>query len=93
MITDTNSVVSFSYNTLVGVFGGDFMLLALFLLVGIASVFVLARVKASSALIIGVFFVFIFAAILQQLFFIFWLIIIASLFVLINGLRKMITGQ
>jgi hypothetical protein len=93
MIADTNSIVAFGYNSITGIFGGDVLLLGILLLLCVSAIFVVARVKASSALMIGAFMVFIFSIVVGQLFFVFWLIIIASLFILINGLRKQITGQ
>ena len=93
MIADTNSVIDFGYNTLVGTVGGDWILLGILIFAVIGIALVLGRAKASTVVMVGVSMAFIFGLLIPGAFmFIFWIAIIGAMFVLINGLRKWITG-
>ena len=92
MITDTNSVGEFGFNALVGATGGDFLILGLVVILVIALACIVGRVKAGTALMIGLFTIFLFALFIPTLMSIFWIILIISILVLINGIRKMWMG-
>jgi len=92
MITDANTVQEFMLNTFVGITGGNFLLLGIlvFLIIGFALIY--GKARASTVVMIGASFVFVFSLLDSQFAFLFWLALIASIFVLINGLRKWITS-
>jgi hypothetical protein len=92
MISDTNSVIGFAYNTIVGVMGGDFLLLGLAFLLVVSLVFIVGRVRAGSALMVGLFITFVFALFVPALMALFWIILIVSVLVLVNGLRRTWSG-
>lgn len=92
MIADSNSLTGFLYNSLVGSTGGDFLLLGLLVLLIVGMAFIVGRVKAGTALMVGVFLVFVFALFVPSLMVLFWIILVVSLVVLVNGLRKMFIG-
>lgn len=93
MIDDSNSVIGFAGNLLSGITSGDMILLGILFFAGIMLVLVLAKVKASTALMVGVSVMFMFAMVASEFMIFFWLALIIALFVLINGLRKWVTGQ
>ena len=95
VIADTNNVVGMAFNTLVDVSGGGnwiFVGIILFAVVGWWLMKTGAR--ASTVVMVGVSLSMIMIyAVVPEFQFIFWIAIIAAMFVLINGLRKWITGQ
>jgi len=94
MITDTNSIVGFAYDTMIGSVGGDWILLGILVFAVIGIALIMGRAKASTVLMVGVSMAFVFGLLIPSAFmFIFWIAIIGAVFVLINGLRKWITGQ
>jgi hypothetical protein len=93
MITDTNSVIGFASNLLGGITGGDIILMGFLFFLIVTVGLIMAKVKASTAVMVGVSIAFMFAFYAGAFIVIFWIALIAALFVLINGLRKWITGQ
>ena len=93
MIDDTNSVVGLAGNWLGGITSGDMILLGILVFAGIMLVLVFAKVKASTALMVGVSVMFMFAMVASAFMIFFWIALIISIFVLINGIRKWVTGQ
>jgi hypothetical protein len=95
MIVDSNSVVSFFSNSVGSLVPGEgnmlFIGIILFLCVAVAMLW--ARVRAGTAVMIGATMAVMMSFVTREFSFLFWLAILASLFVLINGLRKRITGQ
>ena len=93
MITDSNSLVGFATESLVGMTGGNWVLIGiiLFLLIGFALIW--GRARASVVLMSGLGAVFIFSLLSEQFAFLFWIVIIIAVFVLLMGLRRWITGQ
>lgn len=92
-ITDTNNVPDLLFQSFVGITGGDFLLLAILLIAIVAFGLIYARAKASTSIIVIVGLTFVMSFFVSELIFVWWLAIIGSIFVLINGLRKWITGQ
>ena len=93
MIADTNNVVGLGANLLGGLFGSDSMILLgilLFLALGVAMIY--ARVKAGTAVMIGCCLAIMLSFVATEFAFLFWIAIVVSLIVLINGLRKMWIG-
>jgi predicted membrane protein len=94
MIADTNSVFDFGYNVLTGVVGGDWVFLGILLFIALGLGLIYSRARASSVVMVGVALAFLFGLMVPGAFmFVFWISIVVSLFVLVNGLRKWITGQ
>lgn len=93
MIEDSNSVIGFTTNLLTGVTSGDMILLGIIVFAAIMLMLVIAKVKASTALMVGVSVMFMFAIVASAFMIFFWIALVISLFVLVNGLRKWITGQ
>lgn len=92
MITDTNNVTDFITNALIGSTSGDVLLLGILVFGIIAIALVLGKSRASTSVMVGVMWVFLFGLLNPQFVFLFWLAILGSIFVLINGLRKWIQG-
>lgn len=93
MITDTNSVIDFSANIIGGLLGTDSLVMVgilFFLCIAVAMIW--ARVKAGTAVMIGSVMAVMLSFVAPEFGFLFWLAILASLAVLINGLRKMWSG-
>lgn len=91
-IADTNSFTGFVFNTLVTSVGGDLLILGLVVFAGLAGLLLLSGARASTAIMIGVGFVFMFSLLVPAFAFLFWLAVIVALFVLINALRKQVTS-
>ena len=93
LFTDTNSIIEVVTYNLVNSVSGDWTLLAIFFMatLGMALVFSKAKASTSIATMAGV--TIMFSFIVPGLMFLWWLAIIAAIFVLINGLRKWITSQ
>ena len=95
VFTDTNSAVGFAFNTLVDISGGGNWIFLGIILFGIIGYFLLRTgARASTVVMVGVGLasIFIYAAV-PEFQFLFWIAILGAMFVLINGLRKWITGQ
>ena len=95
VIADTNNVVGFAFNTLVDVSGGgNWIFVGILLFAVIGWWLMKSGARASTVVMVGVSLSMIMIyAVVPEFQFIFWIAIIAALFVLINGLRKWITGQ
>jgi len=93
MIADTNTLVGFAGNTMINMVGGDWILLGIifFILIGFALIW--GRARASVVLMSGLGCVFVFSLLSEQFAFLFWIALIVSIFVLLMGLRRWITGQ
>jgi hypothetical protein len=95
VIADTNSVVGMAFNTLVDVSGGgNWIFIGILLFAVIGWWLMKSGARASTVVMVGVSLATIMIyAVVPEFQFIFWIAIIAAMFVLINGLRKWITGQ
>jgi hypothetical protein len=94
MIEDTNTLSTFFFHTFEGMVSGDFILLGILIMLIIGIALILAKARASTVIMVETSIVFIFALLIPSAFmFVYWIVILASIFVLINGLRKWITGQ
>ena len=95
MIGDSNSVVGFATNFIGGMVTGTdsfvFIGIILFLLVAVMMIF--ARVKVGTAVMVGASMAVMLSAVASEFGFIFWIAILVAGFVLVNGIRKWITGQ
>lgn len=95
MITDTNNVLGFVSNGIASYLPGEggmlFIGILFFFCVMVA--LLMGKVKASTAVMVGASMAVMLSFVTLGFGFLFWIAILASLFVLINGLRKRITGQ
>ena len=93
MIGDSNSVIGFTTNLLGGITSGDFLLLGILLIGGVMVLLMLVNAKASTAMMVGVALAFMIAFVAGAFMVLFWIALIIALFILMNGLRKWVTGQ
>lgn len=95
MLDDTNSIVSLFGNSLGGMIGGEGSLILIgilfFLVVAVAMIY--AKVRTGTAVMIGASMAVLLSFVTPEFGFLFWIAILVAGFVLINGLRKWITGQ
>jgi len=92
MITDANNIPEFILNTFVGITGGDFVLIGILIFIIIAFALITGKARASTVVMVGVAFTFIFGLIAQQFVFLFWLALLGAFLVLVNGIRKWVTS-
>jgi hypothetical protein len=94
MITDTNSIIGFFSNSMVGMFGdGAFILIGILFFLVIAYFAIVSKARTGTMVMIGASIAVMFSFIAPEFGFLFWIAILVAGFVLINGLRKWITGQ
>jgi len=93
MLADSNSVVELIGSAVTGSVGGDTILLGILFIVLISFVLLKAQVKAGNVLAIGVCITFTFSLLNPAFSFVFYIVLTASIFILINGIRKMTQGQ
>jgi hypothetical protein len=93
MITDTNNVVDFSSNVLGGLLGTDsLVLLGIIFFLVICVALIWSRAKAGTSVMVGAFMAVMLSFVAPEFGFLFWIGILISLVMLINGLRKMWVG-
>jgi len=93
MIPDSNSAMELIGSSVVGSVGGDMILLGLLFIVLISFVLLKAKVKAGSIVAIGVCITFTFSLLNPAFGFVFYVALVITALMLVNGLRKMVTGQ
>ncbi len=93
MIQDSNTVAGFGWNTIVEFTGGDWILIGLVIFAMLALVMLFAKVRSGAAIVIGVGFSYLLSTFVPDFAFIFWIAIIAGMFMLVQGMRKQSTGQ
>ena len=93
MIADASTVQDLLANIFICITGGDFLLLGILFIAIIGIVLIYARARASLVLVVGAVLIFIFGILVPSIAFIFWIILIASAFILIMGLRRWLTSQ
>lgn len=95
MIADTNSAVQFATNVVTGsngLAGGDTVILGIIIFTLVLLALVWVKAKASVVICVGISIAFMLSFVNPDFIFLFWIALIASAFVLVNGLRKMFTG-
>ena len=95
MITDTNSVVGFVGNGISSYLPGEggLLFVGIIFFICVMGALLMGRVKASTAVMVGASMAVMLSFMTTGFGFLFWIAILGALFVLINGLRKRITGQ
>jgi len=93
MITDANNVVEIAASTLFGASGGSWILLGFAVLLVVAIALVMAKAKIGTVILSGTCIIFIFSLLDPAFMFMFWVALIISLLMLVNGLRKQFTSQ
>ena len=93
MIEDANTVSGFGWNTIVEFTGGDFIIIGLAIFAMLALVLLFAKVRSGAAIVIGVGFSYLLSVLTPEFAFVFWIAIIAGIFMMVQGFRKQSTGQ
>jgi len=94
MINDTNSIVSFAANVINSLAwgNGSFVFIGILVFLVLCFAMIWGRVKAGTAVMIGATVAVMLSFATSEFGFVFWLAVIVSVFVLINGLRKQMVG-
>jgi len=95
MISDTNSVLGFIGNIIGSYLPGEggLLFIGILFFLAVMGVLLMGKVKSGTAVMVGASVAVMLSFVVTGFGFIWWIAILASLFVLINGLRKRITGQ
>jgi hypothetical protein len=93
MLADTNSIVELGFTSLMGVSSGSFILLGILVLIVIGIALVMGKAKIGIAILSGTCIIFIFSLLEPAFMFMFWIALIVSLLMLVNGLRRTWTSQ
>jgi hypothetical protein len=95
MISDTNSLVGFVANYFAsssGFVGGDVIVLGMLVFGCVLGGLIFSKARAGTVVVVTTALAFMISIVESEFMFLFWVSIIVSLFVLINGLRKWMTG-
>lgn len=94
MITDTNSIINAAFQTIVGASGGgDWIFLGLIMLILFGIVLIIGKAKAGMVIVTGVSLIFIFSMFYTGFIMLFWVAVIASVLLLILGMKNKTSGQ
>jgi hypothetical protein len=93
MITDGNNVMGLAYDLGLNVAGGNMIFLGILVFICIALLLVLSKAKAGTSILIIASTVFALSLLTSEFLFVFWIILLVSVIILVNGLRKRFTGQ
>ena len=93
MMVDVSSITGLFDAIFTGITGGNLLIMAILFIAIIGLVLIYARARASLVLVVGAILVFIFGILVPSMAFIFWIILLASGFMLIMGLRRWLTSQ
>ena len=93
MLPDSNSLSTLGYQFFLGSVSGDWIILGLIVLFVLTIVLVLAKARASTAIISFVSVIFVFSLLEPAFFFMFWVALVMVGILFVNGLRKKFTGQ
>ena len=93
LVPDTNTLFGMTGNMVTSAFGGDTILFGVVFVFLIAFVLLKSDVKASGAVAIGVAIFFVLSIINPAFSFLFYLALVVVALMLVNGLRRIVTGQ
>ena len=93
LLTDANTPSAFIYNFVIEFTGGDWILLGIVVLMVLIFVLAMARVRSGGIVAVGAAFFFVLSLFNPIFMFLFWIALIIAIFVLVNAIRKKITGQ
>jgi hypothetical protein len=93
LIQDANTLSGFMYNVVIDFTGGDWILVGIGLLILVGLLLALGGVRSGGAIAIVISIVFALSLLDSSFIFIFWIGFIIAVFVLMNAIRKKITGQ
>ncbi len=96
MIADSNSLLGFLTNGLIGMVGGNTLFLGIVVFLIVTILLILARAKASTSIMIGMSLAFVFSAVTDtagSFMWLFWLAIIVALFLFVTGIFNKLKGQ
>jgi hypothetical protein len=93
MMVDVSSITGLFDAIFTGITGGNLLIMAILFIAIIGVVLIYAKARASLVLVVSAILVFIFGMLVPSMAFIFWIILLASGFMLIMGLRRWLTSQ
>ena len=93
MITDTNSIVEAGASIFIQSAGGNMIFLGILLFIGLAMLLVMARARAGTSILVMATLSFTLSLLTPEFMIVFWVILLISIIVLVNALRKRFTGQ
>jgi len=93
LIQDANTVSGFGWNAIVEFTGGDFIFIGLGIFVLLGLLLLFAKVRSGGAIVIGVGFSYLLTVFTPEFAFVFWIALIAGIFVLVQGFRRQSQGQ
>lgn len=92
-ITDSNNIIGLAESIGYGVVGGDIILLGFLVMLIILSLLVMAKAKAGTSVVIIASMIFLFSILDNRFMFVFWIILVISVFILILEIYKRLTGR
>lgn len=92
-ITDSNNIIGLAESIGYSVVGGDIILLGFVVMLIILSLLVMAKAKAGTSVVIIASMIFLFSILDNRFMFVFWIILVISVFILILEIYKRLTGR
>ena len=92
LLEDSNSVAGFVNSIIYSTIGGDWLLFGICVMVVVCIALIFAKAKTGLAVAAGMSFIFFISLLNPVFWFAWWLAILVAAFILINALRKQITG-
>lgn len=92
-ITDSNNIIGLAESIGYSVVGGDIILLGFVVMLIILSLLVMSKAKAGTSVVIIASMIFLFSILNNQFMFVFWIILVISVFILILEIYKRLTGR
>ncbi len=93
LITDSNNIIGLAESIGYSVVGGDIILLGFVVMLIILSLLVMAKAKAGTSVVIIASMIFLFSIFDNRFMFVFWIILVISVFILILEIYKRLTGR
>ena len=92
-VTDSNNIIGLAETIGYGIVGGDIILLGFLVMLIILSLLVMAKAKAGTSIVIIASMIFLLSLLNNQFMFVFWIILVISVFILILEIYKRFTGR
>lgn len=92
-IIDSNNIIGLAESIGYSVVGGDIILLGFVVMLIILSLLVMAKAKAGTSVVIIASMIFLFSILDNRFMFVFWIILVISVFILILEIYKRLTGR
>jgi len=88
LIEDANTVSQFGWNVVTEFTGGDWILIGILIFLLVAITLLFGKVRSGAAMAIGLSFTYLITLFAPEFSFIFWIAVIASLFLLVMNFRR-----